>query len=77
MKVMLKSAVLWDKEHRDAGEVIEVNSIDASWLMSRGKAVPYEVPPEPIKNRAEEIKTSESPRTTKRSWKKKSESSPS
>jgi hypothetical protein len=74
---MLKSAVLWDKEHRDAGEVIEVNDSDASWLMSRGKAVPYEVPPEPFKNRAEEITTSEAPKTTKRSWKKKSESSPS
>jgi hypothetical protein len=71
MKVMLKSAVLWDKEHRDAGEVIEVNDVDASWLMSRGKAVPYAEPEKPVKNRAEEVETSEAPKTTKRAWKKK------
>ena len=70
MKVMLRSAVLWDKEHRDAGEVIEVNDSDASWLMSRGKAVPYAEPVKPVKNRAEEIATSETPKTTKRTWKK-------
>lgn len=70
MKVMLRSAILWDKEHRDAGEVIEVNDSDASWLMSRGKAVPYAEPEKPVKNRAEEVATTETPKTTKRAWKK-------
>jgi len=72
VKVMLRSSILWEKEHRDAGEVIEVSEIDAQWLIGRGRAVPYAEPQKPATNRAVDLETSEQPqKTVKRSWKKK------
>jgi hypothetical protein len=70
MKVEIKSAVHWNGEHRDAGDVITVKDSDASWLISRGKAVPY-VETVPLENRAVMLENSPQPKLTKRTWKKK------
>ncbi len=69
MKVEITSPVHWDGEHRDCGDVITVKDSDASWLISRGKAVPY-AEKAPIENRAVALEDSAQPKLSKRTWKK-------
>jgi hypothetical protein len=51
--------------------VIEVKDSDADWLIARKKAKPYTAAIAPVVNRVIEVETSEAPKLTKRTWKKK------
>lgn len=70
-QVEIISAVHWDGHHRDCGDVIEVKDSDADWLIARKKAKPYTATMAPVVNRVIEVETSEAPKLTKRTWKKK------
>jgi hypothetical protein len=70
-QVEIISAVHWDGHHRDCGDVIQVKESDADWLISRKKAKPYSGETAPVVNRVIEVETSESPKLTKRTWKRK------
>lgn len=70
-QVEIISAVHWDGHHRDCGDVIEVKDSDADWLIARKKAKPYAATMAPVVNRVIEVETSEAPKLTKRTWKKK------
>jgi len=75
MKVELTGNILWNGAHRDPGEVIEVNDLDAANLIGRGRAKKYEpkVAVEPtIQNRSVGLETSDTePKVTKRTYKRK------
>ena len=71
MKVELLRSILWFGEHQDAGQVIEISDQDANTLIAYGKAKPYAEPKAPVVNRAVEIETSTVPKTTKRTYRKK------
>jgi len=70
-QVEIISAVHWDGHHRDCGDVIEVKDTDAEWLIARKKAKPYTATIAPIVNRVIEVETSDAPKLTKRTWKRK------
>lgn len=70
-QVEIISAVHWDGHHRDCGDVIEVKDTDADWLIARKKAKPYTATIAPIVNRVIEVETSDAPKLTKRTWKRK------
>jgi hypothetical protein len=70
-QVEIISAVHWDGHHRDCGDVIQVKESDADWLISRQKAKPYSGETAPVVNRVIEVETSEAPKLTKRTWKRK------
>lgn len=70
-QVEIISPVHWDGHHRDCGDVIEVKDADAAWLIGRGKAKAYSGEVAPILNRVVEVETSEQPKLTKRTWKRK------
>jgi hypothetical protein len=70
-QVEIISAVHWDGHHRDCGDVIQVKESDADWLISRQKAKPYTATIAPVVNRVIEVETSEAPKLTKRTWKRK------
>jgi len=72
MKVRLTSSVVWTGDHREAGDVLDVDEVDAKWLISRGRAVTYEEPQVIDTNRALGVKKSEPETLTKRrSYKRK------
>ena len=72
MKVELLSSILWDGNHRDAGEVLDISETEAWGLIGRGRAKPYDAPAKPIENRAVGIETTTAePKIVKRSYKKK------
>lgn len=70
-QVEIISAVHWDGHHRECGDVIEVKDSDAEWLIARKKAKPYTATIAPVVNRVIEVDTSEAPKLTKRTWKRK------
>ena len=70
-QVEIMNAVHWDGHHRECGDVIEVKDSDADWLIARKKAKPYEGNSAPVVNRVIEVETSEAPKLTKRTWKRK------
>jgi hypothetical protein len=70
-QVEIISAVHWDGHHRECGDVIQVKESDADWLISRKKAKPYSGETAPVANRVIEVDTSEAPKLTKRTWKRK------
>ena len=41
MKVKLVTSLAWEGEHKEAGKPLEVSDVDAAWLISRGRAVPW------------------------------------
>lgn len=73
MKVQLTGAILWDGEHRDIGEVLDLSDFDAHTLVARGRAKMY-TPDlgEPVKpqNRSVGLQTSDAPKTVKRAYKR-------
>lgn len=71
MKVELLRAIHWEKEHRDAGEVIEVSDWDAHTLISYGKAKAFEQVEKPAENRSVGLTTSSIQPTSKRTYKRK------
>lgn len=72
MKVTLKSPILWDGQHRDAGSVLDIAEIQAYNLIGRDRAVPYVEPAKPATNRAVGLETSdEVQNVVKRAYKKK------
>ena len=72
MKIELLSSILWDGNHRNAGEVIDVSETDAYGLIGRGRAKPYDEPAKPIENRAVGLETTTAePKVIKRTYKKK------
>jgi hypothetical protein len=71
MKVEIMSGIVWDGEHRDPGDIIDVKPMEANWLISRGRAKVADEIAETI-NRAVAIPTSEQPKLSKRTWKKSS-----
>ena len=70
MKVKLTRGILHEKEHYDAGQVLELSNIEAQKLFGMGKAVPYaeEVV---VENRAVALESSDEPVLQKRTYKKK------
>jgi hypothetical protein len=70
-QVEIISAVHWDGHHRECGDVIQVKESDADWLISRKKAKLYSGETAPVVNRVIEVDTSEAPKLTKRTWKRK------
>jgi len=70
MKVKLTRGILHEKEHYDAGQVLELSNIEAQKLFGMGKAVPYAEEPV-IENRAVALESSEEPVLQKRTYKKK------
>lgn len=70
MKVKLIRAILHEKEHYDAGQVLELSNIEAQRLLGIGKAVPYVDEPV-IENRSVALESSEEPVLQKRTYKKK------
>lgn len=70
MKVKLTRAILHEKNHYDAGQVLELSAIDGQKLLGMGKAVPYADEPV-IENRAVALESSEEPVLQKRTYKKK------
>lgn len=42
MKIKLTSGLNWDKQHCDAGTILEVNDTDGAWIVSRGKGIPVD-----------------------------------
>lgn len=70
-QIEIISAVHWDGEHRAPGDVIQVKDSDADWLIARKKARPYDGNSAPVVNRVIEVETSEAPKLTKRTWKRK------
>ena len=52
MKVELIRGVIWDKQSREAGEVLEVSEVDGFTLIDRGKAKMYKEPVMTRVNRA-------------------------
>ena len=70
-QVEIMNAVHWDGHHRECGDVIQVKDSDADWLIARKKAKPYEGNSAPVVNRVIEVETSEAPKLTKRTWKRK------
>jgi hypothetical protein len=70
-QVEIMNAVHWDGHHRECGDVIQVKDSDADWLIARKKAKPYEGNSAPVVNRVIEVETSDAPKLTKRTWKRK------
>lgn len=70
-QVEIIAAVHWDGYHRESGDVIQVKDTDADWLIARGKAKPYDGNSATVVNRVIEVDTSEAPKLTKRTWKRK------
>jgi hypothetical protein len=70
MKVKLTRGILHEKEHYDAGQVLELSAVEAHKLLGMGKAVPYaeEVV---VENRAVALESSDEPVLQKRTYKKK------
>lgn len=42
MKVQLTNGIRWNQQSHGVGDVIDVSDVDASWLLSRGKAIPFD-----------------------------------
>jgi hypothetical protein len=70
-QVEIMNAVHWDGHHRECGDVIQVKDSDADWLIGRKKAKLYSGESAPVVNRVIEVETSEAPKLTKRTWKRK------
>lgn len=72
MKIQLKSPILWNGEHNEAGSVLDLNDTEAANLIGRGRAVPY-TEPKPAVNRSVGLETSgETQNVVKRAYKRKS-----
>jgi len=50
MKVEITRGIVWDGQHCDPGQVVDMNRADAASLIARGRAKPYE--PKIVENRA-------------------------
>jgi hypothetical protein len=78
MNVRLKSSILWNGQHKSAGEVLDVSETEAYNLISRGRAVKH-TEPEPSKpqtNRSVGLESSEETQNVvKRAYKRKTKAS--
>lgn len=78
MKITLTSSILWNGEHREVGDVLDIADGDAANLIGRGRAVPYTEPQEITTNRAIGVKKSQPENvTTRKSYKRKTTKSAS
>jgi len=72
MKIKILNAILWDGEHREVGDVFELQDQDAINLINRGRAVAYSEPAAIDTNRAVGVTKSGPDNVTKRkSYKRK------
>lgn len=73
MKVELVRGVIWDKQAREPGEVLELSEVDGFTLIDRGKAKLYKEPALKTTNRSVGLETSEPEQTvtTRRTYKRK------
>ena len=72
MKVELKSPILWNGKHNEAGTVLDLNETQAYNLIGRGRAVPYAEPAQPAVNRSVGLEASEETQNViKRAYKRK------
>ena len=59
MKVKLTSSIVWDRKHRQAGDVLDLPNLEALNLIGRGRAIPHDETEKPATNRSVGLKQSD------------------
>lgn len=74
MRIELTRGIIWDKQAREPGEVLEVSEVDGFTLIDKGKARLYKDPVLKTTNRSVGLEISEPEQkvTKRRTFKKKS-----